>query len=139
MNYFSIIKQKSHIFNADYLSNLSNFGAYNVKDVRKNLLDEKMLDNLSNKNSSKLSGGEKQILSILKSSISNKRIYLFDEVSSAIDKSNLVKVRTYIDNIDCDILIEISHHIGKDINKYSSVLELKDGRLQRVRNIWLIK
>ncbi len=135
MNYFSVIKQKTHIFNADYSSNITNFGAYNVKDIKRGLLDEKMLNNLSNKNSNKLSGGEKQILSILKSSISNKRILLFDEVCSAIDKNNLGKVRTYIDNIDYDILIEISHHLDNDLDRYSSILKLKNGELESVVDI----
>lgn len=135
MNYFSVVTQKAHIFNADYIDNLTNFGAYNSKDMKLNLLGENIIGKLANKDSSKLSGGEKQILSILKSSISNKKIYLFDEVDSAIDNRTLKAVRDYINGIDYDILIEINHHVDIAESKYSCVLKMEDGELKNVQNI----
>ncbi len=133
MQYFSVIKQHSHIFDADFMDNVTNFSAYNFDDIKQNRLHTKFLSRLVNKNSQDLSGGEKQMLSILKSSISNKQVYLFDEVCSAIDKKTLSDIRAYINNMNCGILIEISHHFN--CSDYSHIIEMENGRIKHAKNI----
>ncbi len=128
MRYFSIINQESHIFKASFIDNITNFKAYNKNLVKKEYLNINLLDKIRNTDSDNLSGGEKQILSIIKASISEKQIFLFDEVCSAMDKKTEKQIREYIKNLDYTILIEVNHHITDD---YSHILQLEDGILKK--------
>ncbi len=128
--YFSIIKQDSHIFNAGFIDNLTNFKTYNERLIKKDYLNPELLNKIKNMDSTTLSGGEKQILSILKASISEKNIFLFDEVCSAMDKKTENQMRGYMNGLNYAIVIEVNHHI-KESDHYSHILLLEDGILKK--------
>ncbi len=133
MKYFFIINQDYHTFMADYYNNITNFGAYDENKIKSKLrlLPSEMITRIKTINSDKLSGGEKQVLALMKSSIADKKVFLFDEATSSIDKKNLTMINNFINNLDYNILIEISHELSPEyLNKFSFVLEFEKGELK---------
>lgn len=80
------------------------------------------------KNFSDLSGGEKQRILILQVLLLDKPIYLFDEITSALDQKNIEKVVSLITGDKDKTIISISHN--PEWRRYCSrVLEIKDGKI----------
>lgn len=78
---------------------------------------------------SKLSGGEKQRVSIARSILKKSKIIVFDEPTASLDSKNSVHVFEIIKEISKAHLCLISTHNTDLANKYSDVLfSLKDGK-----------
>ena len=88
-------------------------------------LPQEMIIKVQNTDSVKLSGGEKQVLSLIKSSLSGKKVFLFDEVTSAIDIKNRAFVRTFIKQLDSSIRIEVIH--DEDLREFDEIIEFDGG------------
>ncbi len=58
---------------------------------------------------SSLSGGEKQRVSLVRGFLMKREIFLFDEVTSALDETNTVKIMDYIFNRDDITMLSVSH------------------------------
>lgn len=127
MKYFSIIEQDPYIFSQTFTDNVSNFGAYSMENVDDKIqeLPQEMIIKIQNTDSVKLSGGEKQVLSLIKSSLSGKKVFLFDEVTSAIDIKNRAFVRTFIKQLDSSIRIEVIH--DEDLREFDEIIEFDGG------------
>ena len=127
MKYFSIIEQDPYIFSQTFTDNVSNFGAYSMENVDDKIqeLPQEMITKVQNTDSVKLSGGEKQVLSLIKSSLSGKKVFLFDEVTSAIDIKNRAFVRTFIKQLDSSIRIEVIH--DEDLREFDEIIEFDGG------------
>lgn len=67
-------------------------------------------DTIINKNGINLSGGEKQRLCIARSIINNPDVYLFDEITSAIDKKNINGILKIIEEISKDSIVILTTH-----------------------------
>jgi ABC-type multidrug transport system fused ATPase/permease subunit len=93
--YISYIPQNSKLFNRTIYENL-NYGSnyseeqikelikyYNLDDFFKSFKDG--LNTIVGKNGEKISGGQKQLIFILRAIFQNKKIYLFDEPTSSLD------------------------------------------------------
>jgi putative ABC transport system ATP-binding protein len=80
------------------------------------------------KNFSDLSGGEKQRILILQVLLLDKPIYLFDEITSALDRKNIEKVVSLITGDKDKTIISISHN--PEWRRYCDrVVEIKDGKI----------
>lgn len=112
-DYFSIIPQSAHIFDAGYIDNVTNFGAYTAEklDCIEALFPKSIIEQLHQvKTCNDLSGGEQQILLLIKAILSGKEVFLLDEAFSAIDEQNTRIAKRAVDQIgDRGILIEITH------------------------------
>ena len=76
---------KENFQNKEYYEKL-NYGAEKLGIYE--FLEKDFLNSFVGENGSKLSGGQLQRLILLKAFISNKRILVFDEVTSALDEKN---------------------------------------------------
>ena len=56
-------------------------------------------DTILNKNGTDLSGGQKQRICIARSIVSKPDIYLFDEITSAVDKNNVEEILKIIEDL----------------------------------------
>ena len=98
--------------------------------LRKLNFDETVLD-ADFKN---LSGGERQRLMILQVLLIGKPIYLFDEVTAALDKKNLIKAIRAITSDRRRTIVSISHN--PEWERYCRRrLEMKNGSIIRDRRI----
>ncbi|WGX77868.1 ABC transporter ATP-binding protein (plasmid) [Paraclostridium bifermentans] len=126
INYKSLRSNLSYITQDNYLFSLSikdNISLYRnvdfevIKNVCKtlNIHDTIMslpnnYDTIINKDGVDLSGGERQRLCIARAIISNPSMYLFDEITSAVDKKNCLEVIDIIEKISQNsIVILVSH------------------------------
>jgi len=84
--------------------------------------------NVLGKDTSELSGGEKQRLAIIASILLERKVFLLDEVTSSLDKHLKKKVINYfIERDDC-IVIAISHDSGWLDNPRVRVFDLEAGK-----------
>ncbi len=56
-----------------------------------------------------LSGGERQRIALIRAFLLKRKIYLLDEVTSAMDRDNRMRVMDYIDSIKDMTVIAVSH------------------------------
>lgn len=101
MKYIAYIPQHPILFNKSLYHNIS-YGTRNITRMRivkllKELeLDQffdsfpQGLDTLAGKNGNNLSGGQKQMIALIRSLLQNKSILLLDEPTSSLDKKNKI-------------------------------------------------
>ncbi|PST73172.1 MULTISPECIES: ABC transporter ATP-binding protein [Lactococcus] len=98
-----------------------------LKKLLKQLPDG--LNTKISKNSSLLSGGEKQRIALLRGCLSDKQILLVDEVSSNVDSKNDFRIYSFLKNHnDNKIIIMITHKLS-NINNEDPILLLENGKL----------
>lgn len=113
------IDQNSYIFTESIYENISlyrNIEQKIVEKVCKTLYLDKVIDSLSNKyntvinKESNLSGGQKQRILIARAFVEKKDVYIFDEITSALDYENKKRFYKLIEEIkDNSIIIFASH------------------------------
>ncbi len=116
----SYITQDNYLFSLSIKDNISlyrNVDFEVIKNVCKtlNIHDTIMslpnnYDTIINKDGVDLSGGERQRLCIARAIVSNPSMYLFDEITSAIDKKNCLEVIDIIEKISQNSIVIIVSH-----------------------------
>ena len=95
--------------------------------VSKDLLDKKC---------SKLSGGEKERIAIMRCFINNPRLILADEPTGALDKDNAVLVMESLKNASKSALVIMVTHNEELARRYSDrIISIRDGRVVDVERI----
>ena len=92
-------------------------------------------EELFNLKASRLSGGEKQKVSIARALINSPNIVLCDEPTGALDSDNSIKVMEILKDISKTKLVVIVSHNLPLVNKYADrIIELSDGKIIRDEN-----
>jgi len=108
------VSQDDHIYKDDLINNISMYGSYQVnKDVFDIIPPSKYNDIINAKDCSKLSGGEQQLVSILRALCSGKEVLLLDEPFSAIDKENEMYVTERVLRKDLTIIM-VTHNVDEE-------------------------
>ena len=139
-NMIGIVTQNSILFNDTIKNNIS-YGNKKVSDEQiLKAVDSANLNDLINKlpkglntiigeNGVKLSGGEKQRLSIARAIIKNPEILILDEATASLDSESEKKVHTAIDNVIKNrTVIIIAHRLSTIINS-DNILVMNDGKI----------
>ncbi|GAA0106757.1 hypothetical protein UT300013_33820 [Paraclostridium sordellii] len=116
----SYITQDNYLFSMSIKENISlyrNINFNNIVDICKRLnIHEAIMalpnqyDTVINKNGTDLSGGQRQRLCIARSIVSNSDVYLFDEITSAIDQKNITEVINIIESISKNSIVLLTTH-----------------------------
>ena len=130
-----IIQQESHIFDGSIKDNLTLFNKYKLEN---DVLEQSQLSNYIQslqsglntetfENGVRISGGEKQRISIARFLASKKQILLADEVTSALDKNTSDSIeKTILDC--CNTIVYCSHKYDKILmKKFDYVIEIENG------------
>lgn len=133
----SYINQSEHVFAADFAENVSVFGSYHTKQLlhfNDKLCTKAMYERLSTMDDcQQLSGGEKQVLAIIRALLKNTPVLVMDEPFSALDVANKHKVENYIlcsEEMKEKTLITVTHDLSEDsLNLYDEILQMDGGRL----------
>lgn len=133
----SYINQSEHVFAADFAKNVSVFGSYHMKQLSHfddKLCTKAMYERLSTMDDCQLlSGGEKQVLAIIRALLKNTPVLVMDEPFSALDVANKRKVENYIlcsEEMKEKTLITVTHDLSEDsLNLYDEILQMDGGRL----------
>lgn len=136
---FSTIEQKVYIFDDTIYNNISLY-----QPMDRNIVDEVICKtNLSKlvlergadykcgENGSKLSGGEKQRISIARSMLRNASVFLMDEATSALDNENASQITEEILSIEDVTKIVVTHKLSSNLlNKFDEIIVLQNGKIK---------
>jgi ATP-binding cassette subfamily C protein len=111
-NYISVVLQEPRVQRLPVLNNLTRGLENYSEDILEgyiNLFDLKKI--LNNPDSTSLSGGEKQKISIVRALLKNPSIMIMDEPISALDNASIKKLKNVLSKLkDSMIVILISHN-----------------------------
>ena len=130
-NIIYYMHQIDHIYKDDFLNNVTVFSSYdysfeNIKnlEIKKEKLD-KIMDI---KDTTLLSGGEKQIVSIIRLLLSNADIWLLDEPFSDVDKSTTQNIISKLPQTDKTVIM-VTHDISSNLSLFDEVILLENGSI----------
>ena len=88
------------------------------------------IEDLENRKTKKLSGGEKQRIAILRSIITSPKVILCDEPTGALDSKNSREIMGILKNLSNKMLIVMVSHNKELVDEFSDqIIQLKDGRI----------
>lgn len=122
------INQFEHIFHTSFTENATVFRTYPQSRMKQALqyFDNQKVNSLTEKqNAQELSGGENQMMQLIRAVTADKPIILMDESFSAVDENNKTKLREKLLSLDKTILY-ITHDVSEDcLGLFDEVIELK--------------
>ncbi|SCM11089.1 ABC transporter B family member 5, putative [Plasmodium chabaudi adami] len=87
---------------------------------------------LTNVNNNSMSSGQKQRISIIRSLMKNSSIYIFDEITSFLDESNIDKVYNLIHTLIPDkTIIHITHSL-KHLKEMDKIIIIDQGTISAI-------
>ena len=135
----SYINQNTKLFNMTIYENI-NYGnnmtkeyismlilKYNLENIFKNL--PKGFDTKVGVNGDSLSGGQKQIIQLLRCYSKNNKIIILDEPTSALDNETRLIVIQIIKDISINSTLIIITHDKNNLDLVNKVINLKDGKI----------
>ncbi len=138
------IEQTPYIFDTSIENNLTLFqnDKYSKESLYSVLKEVSLFDELGGKKSlryvcgddgDRLSGGQRQRIEIARALLRNKGLYLVDEATANLDKSNSKQIRDILFGLDKPV-IEVAHHFDKKESRYTQKFVVKNGTLILVSN-----
>ncbi len=122
------VNQFEHIFHASFSENATIFGTYPESKMKQALqyFNNQKVNSLTGKaNVQELSGGENQMMQLIRAVTAEKQIILMDESFSAIDAENAKQLQKKLLELDKTILF-ITHDVSEENLKYfDEVVTLK--------------
>ena len=136
----SLLADTSILENITYGSNSKNLNLENIRNICRIAELQKFIENsekgletIIGEKGLKISGGERQRLSIAKAIYANKDIYLFDEATNALDEKTEDKIfynlKKFFEN---KIVILISHN-HKISNYCDHIYEIKNKKIEIIK------
>lgn len=121
------INQFEHIFHASFAENTTVFGTYPQNRLQNTLhyFDNQKANSLKDKsNAQELSGGENQMMQIIRAVTADKQTLLMDESFSAVDVANTRQLQQKLLELDKTILF-VTHDISSlNLGCFDEILEL---------------
>lgn len=122
------INQFEHIFHASFTENVTLFQSYpqeNMGEVLSYFNNEKIQSLLHKENAQELSGGENQMMQLIRAVTADKPIILMDESFSAVDAKNTKQLQEKLLSMDKTILF-VTHDVSPEhLKDFDEVIELK--------------
>lgn len=140
---FSMIEQKVYIFDDTISNNITLYQSMKEDKVKEaikkanlsNLISERGADYKCGENGSKLSGGEKQRISIARSMLKKASVFLLDEATSALDTENAGKITEEILSLKDVIKIVVTHKLSANLlNQFDEIIVLQNGTVKEKGN-----
>jgi ABC-type multidrug transport system fused ATPase/permease subunit len=142
--YISYVQQDVFLLNDTVKNNIILSNDYQFNDKKFNsLVDKLSLKNVFNnlaeglhtnvgQSGSKISGGQKQLISLARSLYKNSDILIFDEPTSALDSGYLSLFKNFISNIKDKTIIMVTHDQSLENHYFDKVFEIKEGKVKLV-------
>jgi len=130
----SSVNQHEHIYMTNYKNNITVYNSFPIKNINKikNSISEKMFNAIAEKeNCQKLSGGEKNILSLMRMISEDKEICVMDEVLSSTDMNTTEQLYNMIINLENKTLIMVTHKLNQRLSEFDEIILMKDGEMAK--------
>ena len=129
------INQFEHLYKDDFENNITVYKAYDSKNI-KAVLDFYQCSKIElikdTEDCTELSGGERQLLCLVKILLMNKDIILLDEPFSALDIKNTISVQDKLYSIKDKTFIVVTHNLSENNLKYfDEVIIMNKGKIIR--------
>ncbi len=137
-NNVSVVNQESFLFNMSIKDNLSLVN----KDVKKQIEVCKRIgihdlicslpkgyNTILSENANNLSGGQKRLLSLAKTLLTNSEILLFDEVTSSLDSKTTNQITDVLKDLKKDHTIIVITHKKEMMKLADKLIILKNGKI----------
>jgi ABC-type multidrug transport system fused ATPase/permease subunit len=142
--YISYVQQDVFLLNDTVKNNIILYNDYQFDDKKFYSLTEKLLlknvfnnleeglDTNVGQSGSKLSGGQKQLISLARALYKNSDILIFDEPTSALDSGYTTLFKNFILNIKDKTIIMVTHDQSLDNFYFDKVFAIKEGKAKLV-------
>lgn len=130
----SYAPQQPVIFDTDYKNNITLFGTYDDSKLSlyESFFPEEMIRRIKKTfHNQNLSGGEKQVIALLRALCSNKPILLLDEPFSAMNQEAIDKFMRKLDSIDSMVLI-IAHNINEYMQMFEETYSISSEKIKLI-------
>lgn len=131
-NIMYCLNQSEHIFSDNFMNNVTVFSSYSDVNAHKIIgnLKIKIVDVIKSKdNSQNLSGGEKQVLGIIRMLAADTEIFLMDEPFAATDVKTTEILESALLNMEDKTIIMVTHKLSKNLNKFDEVILMDNGEV----------
>ena len=145
-NYITYIPQHPKLFNRTLLENIT-YGLNNVSinniykildELKLHELKKKYIDIMyqkTGKNGSNLSGGQRQIVWLIRAILRNNKMIILDEPTSSLDNNTKHKVLKLIKKLGKNKNIIIISHDKELYNIMDKIIYLKNGTISKIKNL----
>lgn len=126
------ISQEEHTYRSNFKNNITVFSSYKLANIDfiKNIIGEKMFNSLvSKENCQLLSGGEKQVLSIIRMILAESPIWIMDEIFSATDINLTKELRNLLFSKKDKTMIMVTHRLTDQLKDFDEILIMENGSL----------
>ena len=120
------------------MDNVALFGSYQNNNIDK-MIDElsmrKLLKSDLGEFGSKLSGGEKRKIDILRSYIRDSKVFIGDEIFENLDEKSEKEMKGFIaKNLKDKTWIEITYDLSvKNLSRFDEIILLKNGKIKEIK------
>ena len=134
--YIFSLKQYEYLFRTDFINNISIFKSMETDTKLVNNFLMALNENMRNKiinyeDINKLSGGEKQIVGIVRMLVADRPIILLDEPFASIDHKTSKIIKDYLLNLQDKIIIEITHDLSEEnLSRFDELIHMDEGRMK---------
>lgn len=127
------INQYEHMFSANFLDNVTIFETYE-KEKAKEAIEycqcEKLQVIKDKENCVELSGGEKQLLSLVKMLLINRDIIILDEPFSSLDIKNTLGMQDKIYTLENKTMIVVTHDLSREnLSYFDQIIIMNNGEI----------
>jgi ABC-type multidrug transport system fused ATPase/permease subunit len=142
-NKIAIINQKVVLFNRSIIDNIcygNNIPKEKVKQILKNLHIMRVfknkpegLETLAGLHGSALSGGQKQIIFLLRCYLSNKPIIIMDEPTAAVDSTHKKYIMRMIDEMAKKSTLVVVTHDAEYAASFPTKIYIESGKIVKIK------
>ncbi|GCD12360.1 hypothetical protein Ctaglu_39830 [Clostridium tagluense] len=129
------VNQFEHVFCTDFFNNITVYDSYARTDIDDiiNYSECDKINFIKNKeNCTDLSGGEKQLLSLVKMMLINKDIIILDEPFSALDIQSTLLIQKKIYSLQDKTIISITHNLSENHLRYfDELIIMNNGKIEK--------
>lgn len=128
----SYMDQSEHIFSDTFMNNITLYDSYTPRGLNriKSSIEKKTAEAVSSSDDcSKLSGGEKKVVSIMRKLVQDSPVIMLDEPFAGADKELSRTLMNRITELEDKTLIMITHGLGEELENFDEILFIKDGEV----------
>lgn len=131
------VDQFKHVFSDDFLNNITVYRTYPdtvLPDIISYYECDKIDSIRNTENCTKLSGGEKQLLALVKMMLINRSVILLDEPFSALDIKNTLLMQDKVYGLKDKTMIVVTHNLSSDnLSYFDEVIIMNDGHIEKAK------